>query len=103
MAYGLASFKACELTGLQAYGLGARSRDTRFHTTLHCNCVPRLQLLVCERQSEEELSAVVYLLYCMLDVGVPLFVIWCRRFIGDDTTLHYIGLGGMNPLTETMN
>ena len=57
--------------GLQAYRLGARSRDTRFHTALHCNCVPRLQPLVCERQSEEEWSAVVYLLYCMLDVGVP--------------------------------
>ena len=52
----------------------SRGRDEQSHTTFHCNCMPRLKPLACERQSEEEWSAVVCLLCC---VGVPFLVSLC--------------------------
>ena len=43
---------------------GVRDVETCNYTHRNVTAVPRLLLLVCERQSEEEWSAVVWLLYC---------------------------------------
>ena len=80
----------------------ARARDEQFHTTLHFNCMPRLQPLATGTSSAECNGSSI-----VLCVGVPLFpcVPRCRQFPGDDTTFHYIGIegSGVNPLlTETM-
>ena len=41
------------------------------HEKLHCNCMPRLQPLVCKRQNEEEWSEVACMLYYVLVSPCP--------------------------------